>query len=484
MGEAIGRVIGWIFMSIVLAIFRVIGALFGFAIGAAKDKRLVSNARSGGAITRTPPGFEIKERFEHTHIVAGSGHGKTQLLQKMILEDIGELKQGKGSIVVIDSQGDMIKNIMHMADMKDLKGRLVLIDPNNIEYPPALNLFDFGLDRLSAYNLVERERILNGTVALYEYLFGALLGAELTMRQGVIFRYLARLMMTVPEATIHTMLKFIEEPDAVRPYLDRVDPMTKHFFESQFFSPAYKETRQQIEARLWGVFSNTVLARMFANPKNKLNIFEALNNGSLILINTAKDLLKQDGCQIMGRFFIALIGQAAQERAVIHEDKRRATFVYVDEAHDYFDDNLENLFNQLRKYKTGLVIAHQNLGQLSTKLKETVMASTSIKIVGGLSASDANAFAKEMRSNDNWLLSMQKQREYTTFAVYRRSASQYPPTDYKIPFGMIESRRKLTDEEYEELILENAARYSSHVPVLEKPAPAELEKPLIEPEML
>jgi hypothetical protein len=47
-----------------------------------------------------------------------------------------------------------------------------------------------------------------------------------------------------------------------------------------------------------------------------------MNRGSVILINTVKDLLKQDGCQILGRFFIALIGQAAQERAIIPAERR------------------------------------------------------------------------------------------------------------------------------------------------------------------
>ena len=61
---------------------------------------------------------------------------------------------------------------------------------------------------------------------------------------------------------------------------------------------------------------------------------------------TAKDLLKQEGCEILGRFFIALICQAAQERASIAEEKRMPTFVYIDEAHDYFDANMENMFNE------------------------------------------------------------------------------------------------------------------------------------------
>jgi hypothetical protein len=37
-----------------------------------------------------------------------------------------------------------------------------------------------------------------------------------------------------------------------------------------------------------------------------------MNSGKVILINTAKDLLKRDGSAILGRFFIALITQATQ----------------------------------------------------------------------------------------------------------------------------------------------------------------------------
>src|SRR3954465_1202270 len=186
----------------------------------------------------TPP-FIVPpaSRYEHTHIVAGTGHGKTQLLQKLLAGDIAEIGHNKGSVIVIDSQGDMINKIMHMAEMEAISHRLILIDPNDVENPPALNLFDFGLDRLEQYDQLEREKLMNGAIYLYEYLFGALLGAELTQKQGVIFRYLARLMMVVPGATIHTLIEFMQNPETTRPYLQNADQMTQRFFETQFFSP-------------------------------------------------------------------------------------------------------------------------------------------------------------------------------------------------------------------------------------------------------
>ena len=213
----------------------------------------------------------------------------------------------------------------------------------------------------------------------------------------MIFRYLARLMMVVPGATIHTLREFMEHPETMRPYLSKLDPTSKIFFETQFFAKMYDDTRRQILTRLWGVIANSVLARMFAHPRNRVDLFAAMNRGSLILINTAKDLLKQDGCEILGRFFLALIAQATQERAALPEERRRATFLYIDEAQDYFDEGMEQLLNQARNYRVGLILAHQNLGQFEPRLQAAVMASTAIKLAGGVSAKDATTLAREMR---------------------------------------------------------------------------------------
>src|SRR5512143_2811680 len=214
--------------------------------------------------------------------------------------------------------------------------------------------------------------------------------------------------MTIPGATIHTLMGFMENPETTRAHFPKLDPPSRHFFETQFFSKSFDDTRQQILSRLWGVLSNRILERMFTNEHNKLDLFAAMNRGSLILINTAKDLLKQEGCEILGRFFIALITQAAQERAAIPEDRRRSTFVYIDEAQDYFDESIQSLFNQARKYKVGLIIAHQNLDQFDQKLRATVLSSTSIKLVGGVSAKDAGVFAKEMNCEPEFLQNMRK----------------------------------------------------------------------------
>lgn len=404
-------------------------------------------------------------RFEHTHIVGGSGHGKTQLMQFLIHHDLVRSQSDGRSVVVIDSQGDLIRTIAQLgyfspSESPEFADRFVLVDPNDIEHPPCLNMFDFNRDRLSGYAPLDREKILNATIELYEYFFGALLGAELTQRQGLIFRYLARLLIEIPDATIHTLRELMEDGDRFRPYMEKLTGTARSFFATQFFDRKFGETKKQILTRLWGVLSNSALERMFSHSQNKIDLFSLLNEGKIILIHTAKDLLGQEGAAIFGRFFIALISQSAVQRAAMPPHERRPAFVYIDEAQDYFDDNVAPILNQARKYRVGFILAHQNLDQLSAGLRSTVLASTSIKFAGGVSAKDAATLDAEFRCRSEFLLGQRKGKQTTEFACYVKNYTSRA-LSILIPLGFVESLPRLLAADYHYLIEQNRWLYSA-----------------------
>jgi hypothetical protein len=135
---------------------------------------------------------------------------------------------------------------------------------------------------------------------------------------------------------------------------------------------------------------------MFSNV-NKLDFFDELNRGTIILVNTSENLLK-DGSATFGRYIIARVVAAAFERAPIPLDERRQAFLIVDEAAPYFDKTFEKLLNRVRQFKLGVVIAFQNLEQASEKLRSTIASSTAIKYAGGTGYNDARWLAREMRN--------------------------------------------------------------------------------------
>ncbi len=416
-----------------------------------------------------PVPFSVPEqvRFEHCHVIGGTGHGKTQLLQKMIYADLAASQYDRRSVVVIDSQGDMIQKLSRLELFspyvpEGLGDRFVLIDPGDVTHPVALNLFDQHLDRLKDYDPLDRERVLNGVVELYETFFDALLGAELTAKQDVVFRYIARLMLTIPGATIHTLMNIMEDGKSFKPYMERLEGSARRFFETEFFSPSFAQTKSQILKRLWGVLSTPAFDRMFSQTENKLDLFQALNEGKIILVSTAKDVLKEEGSQLFGRFFIAMLAQAALERSTIREAERTPTFVYVDEAHEYFDERIEAILNQARKYKVSLTLAHQTLDQLSPRLRAALLSNTSIKCAGGVSAKDARSIADELHTTPEFIDGMRRKGPKTEFAAWVKNVTPHA-IRLSVPLGFLERQYTLDEEAYDLLIERNRESYCGTV---------------------
>lgn len=377
-------------------------------------------------------------RFEHHYIVAGTGHGKTQTLQQLILHDLDAVTAGRASVVVIDSQSDLIRNISGLsifAEGGPLADRLCIIDPTDIEWPVALNLFDVGKERLQSYSALDQERLTNSIIELYDFVLGSLLDAGMTQKQSVIFRFVTRLMLHIPDATIHTFRELLE-PDGYttyQPFIEKLSGSARAFFQSEFQSKEFAGTKRQVLRRLYGILENQTFERMFSHPKSKLDLFSEMNAGKVILINTAKDLLKENGTEIFGRFFIAMIAQAAQERATLAKEDRLPTFVYIDEASDYFDKNIGTILSQARKQNVGLICASQQLSQMDPKLQEAMLTNTSIKFAGGLSAKDARAMAAEMRTDPGFIEGQDK----LSFAAFIKGTTRHA-VSVGVPPGQME----------------------------------------------
>jgi hypothetical protein len=410
-----------------------------------------------------------RTRFEHHHIVAGSGHGKTQTLQYLISEDLEAVARGERSVIVLDSQGDLIRNISNLklfAPGEPLHERVVIIDPTDVEYPVSLNLFDVGLERLDQYSQLDRERLTNSILELYDFVLGSLLSAEMTQKQNVIFRYVTRLMLHIPDATIHTLRELMEPNSEIKfaVHIDKLSGTARNFFETEFPSREFVQTRRQVLRRLWGILENQSFERMFSHPRSKLDLFAEMNAGKVILINTAKDLLKEQGTEIFGRFFIALIAQAAQERATLPGNERMPTFVYIDEAADYFDRNIGLILSQARKFNVGMVLAHQYLGQLDPKLQEAFAANTSIKFAGGVSARDARTLAPMLYCEPGLIEAQPK----GSFAAYVRDVTK-SALPLKFPFGHMEAMDRMTADEREALQDAMRDKYAVHYTDLAQP---------------
>lgn len=414
-------------------------------------------------IAPVPLKLTHEDRFSHMHIVGGSGAGKTQLLQHLILHDLQS--DDPPSLVIVDSQGDLINKLSRLGlfdpDTGPLANRLVLITPKDIEYPPAINLFALNRDRLGKYDEVTKEQVTAGVIQTFDYLFAGLLGADLTAKQSVFFRFVARLMLTLPEtmgrnATILDMIALMDDAGPYKLAIERLPPIQRTFFERDFASKTFVQTKEQIRYRLNAILENPTLARLFTAPETKIDFFDTLNRGGIILIDTAKDFLKGSSDHF-GRLLISMVLQAVLERAVIPEHQRRPTFLIVDEAASYFDSNIDDLLTEARKYKCGCVFAHQFLDQATSALRASLAANTGIKMASGVSSSDARALAPDMRTTADAILAQTRLQ----FACYVRNVTQ-SAVSAPIVAGELERQPKLDQGVYLKLQQRNRQKVSGH----------------------
>jgi hypothetical protein len=260
-------------------------------------------------ILATPLSVAIPEEARTTHqwIVAGSGAGKTTALQYLIAKDLERAMRGECSIVILDSQRQLIEELWGLklfAPGEPLDGKLCILDAADIEFPIALNLFDMRLDRLAALSALDRERITNSALEMYDFIIGSLLQAEMTSRQSTLFHFVTRALFAIPEATIHTFHDILKNgPGKYQRYIDTLDPVEREFFATDFNTNAqFKQTREQVNARLLAVLGNKTFLRMFSSPRSKIDLFTEINTpGKVILINAEKGLLKEEGTELFGR---------------------------------------------------------------------------------------------------------------------------------------------------------------------------------------
>lgn len=331
--------------------------------------------------------------FSHMHVVGGSGAGKTSWLGQLALHLMEDADHP--SLVVVDSQSSLIPPL---STLTSIQHRLLYIDPRD---PPAINVFDG-----------------EGAIEMMDYLFESIVGAKLTPKQSVFFNFIAELMIATPGATMLDVLRVMRDPAPYADHIEALPDLARDFFVHDFNNSNFRETKEQVRYRLNALMRNPALNKILTSPTTDIDIGSALDTGTIVLIDTSKEFLKGVSAQF-GRVFIALILRALHARFAVPEARRHPTFLLIDEAHEYFDQNIDELLTQVRKLKCGCVFAHQYLGQCTPQLRESLAANTAIRMAAGVSVADARTLAPALRTSADFILAQPP----LSFATYVRNVT-------------------------------------------------------------
>jgi DNA helicase HerA-like ATPase len=131
-------------------------------------------------------------------------------------------------------------------------------------------------------------------------------------------------------------------------------------------------------------------------PPIDLSMRRMMDEGKVLIVNLAKGELGDDSANLLGALLVSTIGDAVFSRADIREDKRRPFFIYIDEFQNFTTLAVASMVSELRKYRVGLVLAHQHLHQLIPDVRHAVLANVGTSIVFRLGPEDAPIMSREL----------------------------------------------------------------------------------------
>ena len=389
-----------------------------------------------------PPAFSFPEetRFSGHWLIAPPGRGKTTLLHALIANDLDK----DAAIVLMDSKGDLIDPIKNLACIKD---RLLLIEPDP-DMAFALNPLDAGkVNPMHA-------------VTLIEYIMAGLLDAKFTALQSTLFRNVVPAIIEgIPNPTLDTFKQVMVKglpPEA----LAKLNPYAQAFFTNRdtgFNSKTYDSTRKEVVWRLDYLFTNPVLRAMFSAAQTKLDMSHQIDAGKVIIINNSKSILGDEGAEFFGRFFIALILRAAQQRAGKPAASKKPCYVYIDECQSVIakDVKIPTLLDECRSQKIALILAHQRTAQLTAPVLDAV-ANCAIRMAN--SDDEAKYLAPKLRMDVETLQGLPR----GTFGTFVRDLT---PQGIQLQVSKIDltTLPQMTDEELAAVRERMRAAFSSTI---------------------
>ncbi len=411
-----------------------------------------------------PYRFPVSAQMKHSLVVGQTGHGKSMWLLADAHSKI--IDEKKNAVVSFDNQGDTNRLLATSAlfdpdDPNSHADRLIIIDGGDVINPPALSLFDLSVKEIDALSPERYAEFYNSSVQTYRYIFSGLLNSDLTPAMDTLFTYLAHPMLRIPESNLMTFLKLMQNPEDFQKYIDQCDPHTREFFKQQLKPKSYRATREAIAQRIWNVMANPAFNRLFSAKRSKINLFEALNDGKIILINSAMNVLGEDGSKIFTRFFLAMINQACLQRQIIPEAERTDTYVYLDECQDSIngDPKVERLLRQGRKYRLSINLLTQNFAKLDSKIRDIIATNTIIKLAGGLDPKEAAEMAANMRCPPQLITNAKLDEDALTTEFAARISTQSEAFKVTTPLLVVHKLPRMKDASYATLLRENRKRY-------------------------
>ena len=202
-----------------------------------------------------------------------------------------------------------------------------------------------------------------------------------------------------PEATLADILRLLEDAPYRKRASDRVaNAQVRHFWLKEFESYPKNlraEAIAPIQNKVGAFLADPILQHILTQRTSSFNVRQVIDTGRIFLVNVAKGRVGEDSTSLLGSLLVSTFAVAGLSRADMPPEKRRDFSIYLDEFYTFTTLSIATMLSELRKYKVGMVLAHQYLSQLAPQVCDAVLGNVGTMICFRLGAADAEVLEKE-----------------------------------------------------------------------------------------
>ncbi len=338
--------------------------------------------------------FARKDRRRHHYIIGQTGTGKSAYISFMARQDIAN---GDG-VCVVDPHGDLIEDILQYVPKERAKD-VIVFNPADMERPMGLNL-------LEAKTAEQQDMASSQATEIFIKIFGdEIFGPRIQHY----FRNACLTLMEDPDegATLIDVPRMFTDDEFMRYKVAKVkNPVVKSFWDNEYANTGDRERQEMIpyfSSKFGPFITNAIMRNTIGQAKSAFNFREVMDGQKILLINLSKGKLGTLNTQLLGLVIVAQIQMAAMGRVDTAEEDRKDFYLYVDEFQNFATDTFCSILSEARKYRLGLIMAHQYINQLvvtkygstSSQIRDAVFGNVGTLQSFKVGAEDAEYLAKE-----------------------------------------------------------------------------------------
>jgi len=352
-------------------------------------------------------GIKKEDKLRHVYVVGKTGTGKSTLISNMIKHDM----QSNHGLALLDPHGDLVDTVIEHIPNHRIND-VVLFDVADTSYPIGFNLLQYETEE-------EKNRIVSGVVSTFYKLYAH----SRWPRLEYILRNVLLSIVEYPNATLMHILRILVDEWFRKEVISHItDPLVIKFWQNEFNKWNDKQREEAIAPitnKIWQFLSSSVVRNIFGQPRSKLNMRKAMDEGKIILVNLSKGKIGEDNASMIGSLLVTKFQIDAMSRADVNYNARKDFYLYIDEFQNFATDSFATILSEARKYKLSLIVANQYTSQLNETIRDAIFGNIGTIISFTLGHDDASVVSAQFKwiVSTNDLISLPRFTTYTKLMI-------------------------------------------------------------------